>query len=110
MVTPRLQGNLADATDTHVATNSVFPGKSVIVSVAMMLMMMMILKIVVCKRLHCVLMLCEMVMFSLYSKYLRQHFVSKMFVVSFYSLPLSGTDFICFSSLISFPAAQVTSS
>ena len=82
MVTPCLQGNLAVATDTVVATNNVFPGKSVIVSVAMM--MMMILKIVVCKRLHCVLMLCEMTIFSLYSKYFRKNFISKMFVLSFY--------------------------
>jgi hypothetical protein len=39
----------------------------------MMMMMMMILNIVCCQMLHFVLMLCEMTMFSLCSKYLRRN-------------------------------------
>jgi len=70
VVTPCLQGNLAVAVDTHVAAHTGFPGKSVLVPVAMM-MMMMIFNIVSCKMLHRVLMLCKLTVFSLYSKYLR---------------------------------------
>lgn len=81
MVTPCLQGNLAFAIDTHVAAHNGFPGKSDFLPVAMM---MMILSIVRCKMLHCVLMLCEMAMFSLYIKYLRRNFLSKKSVVTFF--------------------------
>ena len=93
MVTPCLQGNLAVAVDTHVAANNGFPGKSAFVPVAMMMMMMMILNTVRCNMLHCVLMLCEMTLFSLYSKYLRRNFLSKKSVVSFHFLPQFGSDF-----------------
>jgi hypothetical protein len=95
-----LQGNLAVATDTRFAANNVFPGKSVFVSVAMvMTIIMIIFKIVSYKRLYCVSILCGMTTFNLYSEYLRKHFVSRMFVLSFYCLPLLGTDFKHFSGL-----------
>jgi len=42
-------------------------------------------------------------------KYLGRNFLSKNFVVSFYFLPLFGTDFKYFSCLNSFMAAQFTS-
>ena len=69
MVTPCLQGKVAVETHTHVAAHNVFPGKNVFLPVVMM----MILNIVCCQMLHCVLMLCEMTMFSLCSKYLRRN-------------------------------------
>ena len=92
MVTPCLQGNLVVAVDTHVAAHNGFPGKSVFVPVAMT-MMMIILNTIRCNMLHCVLMLCEMTLFSLYSKYLRRNFLSKKSVVSFLFLPQFGSDF-----------------
>jgi len=88
---------MAVAVDTHFAADNEWPGMNVYVPVAMM-MMMMILNIVRCKMLHCVLMLCEMTVFTLYSKYLRRNFLSKNFVAIFFffyqNLELISNNFL----------------